>query len=229
MTTSLNKRVIVALDGINRAQALELAGALGREVWGFKVNDLLIEHGVSIISELRKFGPVFADAKVHDIPNTVANSVGRLAAAGADLITIHASGGAKMIEAAAKAKGQARILAVTVLTSIDDQAADSVYGIKARDGVFRLARIAASGGADGVVCSPQELSLFSDPSISALLRVTPGIRPADYGKSDDQSRVSTPEGAIKNGATYLVIGRPITGEKDPVAAARRIEESIIRG
>ena len=223
---NLNKRVIVALDGIDRARALELAAELSAVVWGFKVNDLLVQYGVSILGDLKKFGAVFADAKLHDIPNTVSNSVARLAGAGADLITIHGSGGAKMIEAACKTRDQAKILAVTILTSIDDPTARSVYGVGPRDGVARLAGIAAGAGADGVVCSPEELGLFEAKELNGLIRVTPGIRPADYGKSDDQSRTMTPQAAIAAGASLLVIGRPITGENDPRRAAEAIERSI---
>ena len=226
MGLAAGKKVVVALDGIDRARALELAAELSNVVWGFKVNDLLLQYGVSIISDLKKFGAVFADAKLHDIPNTVSNSVARLAGAGADLITIHGSGGVKMIEAACRGKAQAKILAVTVLTSIDDETSKSIYGVSPRDGVERLAGLALAGGADGVVCSPEELGLFESGRLSSLIRVTPGIRPADYGKSDDQSRVLTPEAAIKRGASLLVIGRPITGEKDPRAAAERIELSV---
>src|SRR5689334_17776634 len=117
----MKDKIIVALDGMTRSEALELATALKGSVWGFKVNDLLIQCGLEIVRELKKFGGVFADPKLSDIPNTVGNSVRVLAAAGADLITVHASASAASLKAAVAEAGPSRILAITVLTSMSDE------------------------------------------------------------------------------------------------------------
>lgn len=222
-------RVIVPLDGISEAEALELAQRLEGHVWGFKVNDLLMQSGLRIITALKAHGHVFADPKLHDIPNTVANGVRRLADVGADLITIHASGGSAMVAAARAASADAKILAVTVLTSMTDADAQAVYTDSAADAVTRLASLAVEAGAHGVVSSPLELpQLAADPTTAAALKVTPGVRPSGYGVADDQRRTRTPAEAVEAGADLLVIGRPITGAADPVQAAVDINQSLNR-
>jgi orotidine-5'-phosphate decarboxylase len=215
MTTQL----IVALDGMNEQESLRLAETLCGEVWGFKVNDLLLQCGVSVVTELKKFGGVFADPKLHDIPNTVGNAVRRLVDVGADLITVHASGGAPMLSEAARQAGPAKILAVTVLTSFDDHTAQSIFRRNAGQAVHDFVALAENAGIHGIVCSPQELNSLKT---SPLLKVTPGVRPSWYGKADDQTRVMTPQEAASCGADYLVIGRPITADSNPLAAVRRI-------
>ena len=220
-------KIIVALDAMNQEQALSMASRLKGEVWGFKVNDLLLECGVSIIKDLSAFGGVFADAKIHEIPNTAKNSVDKLSAAGADLITVHASGGVGMLSAAAEASGSAKILAVTLLTSLTELDSNKIYGNDSADTVKRFIEFAVEGGVEGVVCSPQELPLFQEiEGANSLLRVTPGIRPEKYGVADDQARVATPKLASEAGADFLVIGRPITQAEDPEIAARNIVDSI---
>lgn len=223
----MEKRIIIPLDGMPKEQALELAKKLRDHVWGFKVNDLLLDCGVSIIQTLKAWGKVFADPKLHDIPNTVSNAVKKLGAAGADLITVHASGGAKMIEAAVAEAGEDKILAVTLLTSLSNDDALGIYRRSAEDTVLSLARSAAYAGAYGIVCSPQELLIIGKtPELRTLRKVIPGIRPSWYGSADDQQRTSTPQGAVEAGAHLLVIGRPITGADDPVEAAQRINEEL---
>ena len=223
----MSGRIIIPLDGLTEEQALALAQQLGDSAWGFKVNDLLVQCGVRIVAKLKELGQVFADAKLHDIPNTVANGVCKLDAAGADLITVHASGGLPMMEAAVKAASHAKILAVTVLTSLDHNTVSGIYRRNAEEAVIELAKLALRAGVYGVVCSPQELvALRSDPQFAPLKLVTPGIRPTWFGKGDDQARTSTPRGAIEAGADLLVIGRPITGDSDPRAALQRIEKEI---
>jgi len=202
-------RVIVALDGISEKEALRIAALLKGKVWGFKVNDLLFEDP-KIIRKLKKFGNVFADAKLYDIPNTVANSVRRLSAAGADMITVHASGGVKMMKAAKDNSGHSKILAVTVLTS---------FGGNQKKNVLKLAKEAEKAGVDGIVCSGNELKYLKR---FRLLKVVPGIRPKDYNRKDDQKRTMTPKEAVKNGADYLVIGRPIISSKDPLQILKEI-------
>jgi orotidine-5'-phosphate decarboxylase len=225
--TEATKRIIIPLDGISRQEALKLAAELQGLVWGFKVNDLLVEHGIAIVKELKPFGGVFADAKLHDIPNTVANGAQRLAGAGADLITIHASGGAKMIEMAVKAAAPAGVLAVTVLTSLAEQDAVAIFGKAPHEAVPALARMAKANGACGVVCSPKELSIIGTlPELAGLLKVIPGIRPSWYGAADDQARVESPRVAVESGADLLVIGRPITQHPNPREAAQMVIDEI---
>ena len=220
-------RIIIALDGMDKSAALAMAKLLSPAVWGFKANDLLIDCGLSIISELKWFGHVFADPKLHDIPNTVANSVRKLSAAGADLITVHASGGRAMIKAAVEAKGESRILAVTALTSLTVDDTQEIYRRPPKYTVLDFSNIAAESSVDGIVCSAQELTLFEGyPNLVPLIKVVPGIRPAWYEAADDQNRKSTPQVALENGATYLVIGRPVIRDSDPYQAAMRVNQEI---
>lgn len=204
------QKVIVALDGLTPAGALKIALELKGKVWGFKINDLLYES--DMIHKLKKFGHIFADAKLYDIPNTVAHSVAKLSAAGADFITIHASGGAEMMRAAKRSAGNSRIIAVTRLTS---------FGGNAEKEVLKLTRGAIEANADGIVCSGRELtSLACIRDFLSLIKIVPGIRPKWYKKSDDQVRTITPQKALNFGANYLVIGRPITKSKNPVKALK---------
>lgn len=221
------EHVIVALDSLGRSRSLELARELAGHVWGFKVNDLLLAEGARIVTELKQFGRVFADPKLHDIPNTVGNEVQVLAQAGADLITVHAGGGRDMMREAVAKAGSAQILAVSVLTSFNDQGAQEVFGCEVRGGVRRLVELACRERVHGIVCSPQELDLLREiPVPASCIRVTPGVRPEWYGKKDDQVRTMTPRQAVSAGASLLVIGRPITGDASPRDAAMRIVEEL---
>jgi len=215
--------VAIALDGLAEPDALALARALSGRVWGFKLNDLLLRGGAEIVPRLKRYGGVFCDPKLHDIPNTVANQVRALAEAGADLVTLHASGGLAMLRAARRAcPSGTRLLGVTVLTAMPEDDVRRVYGRDTAAVAEALMRVACEAGLDGVVCSPLELALAdrADPA-RRLLRVTPGVRPAKGApvQGDDQQRVQTPAEALKQGANLLVIGRPITAARDPVAAA----------
>lgn len=201
--------IIVALDGMSQNDALDIARRLKGMVWGFKVNDLLFDD-VKIISKLKKFGKIFADVKLYDIPNTVKNSVEKLSKAGVDIITVHASGGVEMMRAAKRAAGLSKIVGVTVLTS---KAGD------ARHEVLKLAKNIESSGLDGMVCSAYELKFLKN---TKLLKIVPGIRSVWYKTRDDQKRTATPLAALKAGANLLVIGRPITKSKDPVDAIKKI-------
>ena len=225
MGTSDTNKIIVALDKLSSERALELSTALTGKIWGVKVNDLLLSQGASIITRLKETNKVFADPKLYDIPNTVANSVEVLSESGADLITIHASGGQRMIEAALEKKGAAQILAVTALTSFSNEETKACYGEDTRELFIKLSNVAAEAGIDGLVSSAEELEIKPE-SKNKLLRVTPGIRPDWHGGSDDQRRVNTPKQAIQSGASLLVIGRPITEAKDPVAAVERINQEL---
>lgn len=220
-------RLIVALDVSDLTVADHLAGSLASEVGGFKVGlELLMGFGPSAIEKIAGHGlPIFADTKLHDIPNTVEKASRQIADAGARWLTVHASGGREMIEAAVSGMDGSGVLAVTVLTSLDDQGLASI-GFKddMKAQVRRLVAVAEDGGAEGIVCSPLEIADVS--GISDRLAVfTPGVRPSG-SSHDDQVRVSTPREAIAAGADYLVVGRPITNARDPVAAAAAIVTEI---
>jgi orotidine-5'-phosphate decarboxylase len=221
----------IALDLPDPQQALVLVDRLGDTCQWFKVGmELYYSAGNRIVQQLRDRGfNVFLDLKLHDIPNTVAGAVRSASHAGASLLTIHASGGAAMMLAAAdaaSAPGSPRLIAVTVLTSMDTHQLTGI-GIAATpaEQVLRLAHLAQSSGIDGMVCSPEEVSILRKEMGANSLLVVPGIRPvgADIG---DQKRIATPAQAIVQGASLLVVGRPITRASDPIAAARAILEEI---
>ncbi|WP_027285501.1 orotidine-5'-phosphate decarboxylase [Rubritepida flocculans] len=227
-------RLIAALDlpslAAARAMAARLAGAAPVLKLGL---ELFTAEGPPALAALRGAAPVFLDLKLHDIPNTVAGAVRALAPQGAAMLTLHAGGGAAMIAAAreaAESAGAARpiLLAVTVLTSMDDAALRGVGVADApRAQVLRLARLAMAAGADGLVCSPQEVAAIRDALGAGPLLVVPGIRPAGAAKGD-QARTATPEEAVAAGADWIVVGRPITAAPDPAAAARAITASLPR-
>ena len=228
-----NARLAVALDYPDAQQALKLVDTLGNTCQWFKVGmELYYAAGNTIVRELRDRGfYVFLDLKLHDIPNTVAGAVRSATQAGAGLLTLHASGGSAMMAAAAeaaKAPGSPRLLAVTVLTSMD-AAQLTGAGITASpaDQVLRLAKLATQSGIDGFVCSAEEVAAVRATTGPNTLLVIPGIRPAgaDIG---DQKRIATPAQAIAAGASMLVVGRPITQAADPAAAAQAILDEIAK-
>lgn len=225
-------RIIVALDVGSAEEAVAMALDVAPEVGAFKIGlGLLHGPGPATIDALVRLGrPVFADAKLHDIPSQVRTAAYRLGTHGARWVTAHVSGGPAMLEAAAEGlaagsgEAEAGILGVSVLTSLDDADLARV-GIPRSAGqlVSRMASVAATAGCEGLVCSPRELNVVGQAA-PELIRVTPGIRPGDA--DDDQARVATPAEAITRGADWLVVGRPITRAPVPVEAARRINESI---
>jgi orotidine-5'-phosphate decarboxylase len=192
--------------------------------------ELYYAAGNSIVHQLRDRGfNVFLDLKLHDIPNTVAGAVRSATQAGASLLTIHATGGAAMMSAAAEAAsapGSPRLLAVTVLTSMDaNQLAGIGITASPAEQVLRLARLAQASGIDGMVCSAEEVATLRKETAPNTLLVIPGIRPAGSA-TEDQKRVATPAQAIAHGASMLVVGRPITLATDPAQAARAILQEI---
>jgi orotidine-5'-phosphate decarboxylase len=225
-------RLIVALDAPDAERARALVLQLGESVRFYKVGkELFTAVGPEIVRELVGNGKkVFLDLKFHDIPNTVAAAVRSAAALGVSLLTVHASGGAKMLQAAAEAAAQSpakpTVLAVTVLTSLgsEDLEEIGVAGI-AEAQVLRLAALALQSGCGGVVASAQEAARLRQSLGTGFALVTPGIRPAG-ADAGDQTRVVTPEAAIRAGADYLVVGRPITAAPDPSTAARAILREI---
>ena len=224
-------RLAVALDHPDAYQAMKLVDSLGQTCQWFKVGmELYYAAGNDIIRQLRDRGfDVFLDLKLHDIPNTVAGAVRSATKAGASLLTIHASGGPAMMTAAAeaaKAPGSPRLLAVTVLTSMDDaQLAATGITASPADQVLKLAKLARQSGIDGFVCSAEEVAAVRAATGPQTLLVIPGIRSAGAA-IDDQKRIATPSQAIAQGASMLVIGRPITQAKDPASAAEDILSEI---
>lgn len=233
---SADDRIITALDVDSFEKMKAIVEELGDLVSFYKVGmELYYAEGSKTVEWLHGKGKrVFLDLKMYDIPNTVAHGISSVSEPGIDLITIHASGGRAMMEAAVKAADKAernkgirpKILAVTVLTSFDETTWDETGGqLPIASQVLRLAKLAKECGADGVVASPEEAKGIRELCGNNFEIVTPGIRPAFAG-ADDQKRIATPAMAINNGATRLVIGRPIIKADDPKKAVRIILEEI---
>jgi orotidine-5'-phosphate decarboxylase len=231
-------RILVALDVSTPAEALALAQSLRGEVGGFKIGkQLFTAAGPDIVRALTSKGDrVFLDLKFHDIPNTVAGAVRSACGLGVWMVNVHASGGRAMMAAARRAADESAaaggakplVIAVTVLTSLSAADLASV-GVNASpiDQAVRLAGLAQEAGLDGVVASPQETAAIRAACGPDFAIVTPGIRGGGAQSSpDDQQRTLTPAQAIAAGSSYLVVGRPITGAKDPRAAARAIADEI---
>jgi orotidine-5'-phosphate decarboxylase len=241
--------LIVALDFDSLNTALKFAKQVADLVGMFKIgSQLFTAAGPAAIKEISALGPgIFLDLKFHDIPNTVAGAVLSAAAmTGVQLVNVHALGGSAMLHAAAQAVSagvpmgadRPRLLAVTVLTSMDQKAIREVgIGGPPKTRVVKLAKLAKAAGVDGVVASVQEARAIRKACGRDFLIVTPGVRPAtksedgtksggSAAKSDDQARTATPTEAIKAGADFLVVGRPITAAPDPRAAAQSIVDEI---
>ena len=228
----MSNPVFVAIDTPDLSKALALAKSVKPHVGGLKVGlEFISANGPDGIRAMAALGlPVFADVKFHDIPNTVAGAVRAIAGLGVAILNVHAAGGAAMmragLEAARGVDPRTKVIAVTVLTSLDDaDLAATGQMPPAADQVVRLARLAQDCGLDGVVCSAHEIAAIRKACGSGFLLVVPGIRPAGSALGD-QRRVMTPAEAHKAGADILVIGRPITAAPDPAAAAREIAESL---
>lgn len=225
--------VIVALDYPGAEQALALADQLSPELCRLKVGkELFTSAGPSLVEALHKRGfDVFLDLKFHDIPNTVAGALRSAAALGVWMVNVHASGGRRMLEAAVEAVKQSQsqplLIGVTVLTSMsDDDLRELGYSESAQERVLRLCALTHDSGLDGVVCSAQEAPILRERySADELCLVTPGIRLAG-DSAGDQRRVVTPADAMAMGASYLVIGRSITGSPDPLAALERVHTEL---
>ncbi len=226
------ERLVVALDVPTAGEALALARQLRGRVGMFKVGlELFCAEGPGLVRELEALGPVFLDLKLHDIPTTVARALQRLLELDPRLINVHAQGGPAMLEAAAEVVrahrsggGRTELLAVTVLTSLD-RAGLQRTGHAAEPGelALQLARLAHGCGCDGVVCSAWEAAAVRSACGDGFHRLTPGIRPKGQD-TQDQARVMDPAAALAAGATWLVVGRPITHAADPAAAA----EALVR-
>jgi orotidine-5'-phosphate decarboxylase len=225
---SARQRLIVALDFPAAAPALDLAARLEGTCDWFKVGlELYLAAGNSVVESLLRRGhSVFLDLKLHDIPNTVAGAVRSAASSGASLLTVHSLGGPAMLHAAAneaaRLQNPPRLLAVTLLTSMDEPQMRAIgLDSSPQNQVLRLAQMAIAAGVAGVVASPLETAPLRAALGPDALLVIPGIRPAGAA-SDDQRRTATPAATIANGASMLVVGRPITQAADPQAAAQDI-------
>ncbi|MFO0389220.1 MAG: orotidine-5'-phosphate decarboxylase [Alphaproteobacteria bacterium] len=227
--------IICAVDTQDISYASDLASKLEGSVGALKLGlEYFTANGAAGVQHIARHRfPIFLDLKFHDIPNTVAKAIKATAGIDTFMMTVHTAGGRAMLRAAIDAsmevadmtgKERPLIIGVTVLTSLDQDDL-SMVGINSplHDQVKRLADLAESAGLDGVVCSPYEIKLLREHCGDDFTLVVPGIRPAGSAKGD-QKRVMTPREALEEGANYIVIGRPITGEDDPRAAA----ESILR-
>jgi orotidine-5'-phosphate decarboxylase len=222
------QRLIIALDVSSAAAAQKIVAAVGDSALTYKVGmQLYTAAGPQVVRDLVTSGrQVFLDLKYHDIPNTTAAAVREAASLGVSMVTVHASGGGNMLRAATEAARSVNpdlmVLAVTVLTSMDDNDLGKL-GVRGRvvDQVLRLSALALSDGCHGVVASALEASPLRAELGNGFAIVTPGVRPSgtDHG---DQARVATPAEAIAAGATHIVVGRPITAAADPAAEARAI-------
>ena len=235
----LDNRLIVALDVHTMDDVRSLVSTLGDTVTYYKVGmELFYSVGPDVVRWLKGQGKqVFLDLKLHDIPNTVAGGLASLMGLGADIVNVHASGGYTMMKTAATKLHAAaaeqgipcpKIIGVTVLTSMNEDDWKKLGETEPMaDRVTRLAKLAKAAGLDGVVASPQEAAGIREACGDDFLIVTPGVRPSG-ASVDDQSRIATPAQALQNGATHLVIGRPIRAAKDPKTAALAILKEMER-
>jgi len=232
--TDARERLIVALDVSSAAAAQKIVAAVGDSAFLYKVGkQLFTAEGPGIVRDLVASGRrVFLDLKFHDIPNTVAAAVSAAAKLNISMLTVHASGGSRMLsaatEAAAASAGKPLVLGVTVLTSFRDADVQEVgFSGRVVDNVLRLAALARSCGCGGIVTSAKEAAEVRRELGTGFAIVTPGVRPAG-SDAGDQARVVTPAEAIANGASHIVVGRPITSAANPQAAARAIVEEMAR-
>ena len=220
-------RLIVAIDRSSRDEILRLADALHGSVGLLKIGlQAFVSNGRSIVREVQDRGAkVFLDLKIHDIPNTAQHAVAEAVALGAEMVTVHASGGTWMLRACAS--DATLVLGVTILTSLDDAELMRIgFAGSALDNAVRLAKLAQSSGLRGVVASPHEIAAIREACGSELRIVVPGIRP-EGSDAGDQRRTKTPAAAIAAGADFIVVGRPVTDARDPRAAAMAIIDSLV--
>ncbi len=224
----MSNPIYVALDTPILDNAVALAKSINGHVGGLKLGlEFFCANGHHGVHEIQKIGlPIFLDLKLHDIPNTVAKAMQAINVLEPAIVTVHASGGRAMMEDAKAAAGSnTKVVGVTLLTSLDQNDMGKIgYNGSPHDQVERLANLAAEAGLDGIVCSGNEVGAAHKIWKEGYF-VVPGLRPAN-GKAGDQKRTVTPRAARDNGASVLVIGRPITGAENPNAAARSIEATL---
>ncbi|MCD6399931.1 orotidine-5'-phosphate decarboxylase [candidate division WOR-3 bacterium] len=231
------ERLIVALDVGNLDSLKNIIDRLGDNIVYYKIGlELFTALGPTVIQYLKSLGKkVFLDLKLHDIPNTVARAVKAASNFGVDMMTIHTLGGFEMMESAQKAswrvgEGGPKIIGITLLTSLDEAFINDFLEIKRKlkDEVLKLASLALSAGLSGVVSSPQEVKEIKECCGNDFIVVSPGIRPEGYDTMD-HARSATPKEAIKMGADYIVVGRPILNSENPLWSAKKILEDIEDG
>ena len=221
-------RLVVAVDRSSRDDILRTVDALAGAVGTFKLGlQAFIANGPDIVRDVVGRGEkVFLDLKIHDIPNTARHAVAEAAALGASMITVHAAGGAAMLEGCAAAAGGALVLGVTILTSLDQEALLGIgFSGTPEANAVRLATLAKESGLRGVVASPHEIAAIRAACGDGFVILTPGIRPSGADRGD-QRRTMTPRQAVQAGADYLVVGRPVTDAPDARAAAMAIVEEM---
>ncbi len=224
-------RIFCAIDTTDVDAATALAERLVGHVGGIKLGkEFFTAHGPEGVRKVTTCGmPLFLDLKFHDIPNTVAGAVRAALPLKPAVLNVHASGGRAMMEAAAEAAAGADgtlLIGVTVLTSLSDEdVAEIGYAMNAAESVVRLAKLSEASGLGGVVCSPREIEAIRAACGPDFKLVVPGIRPT-WSATGDQKRIMTPADAIRTGADYIVIGRPITAADDPIDAAKRIADEL---
>lgn len=236
--TQVKDRLIIALDTSSEKEALSLVEKLKNHVGFFKVGlELFCACGPKIITHIKDIGnKVFFDGKFLDIPNTISGAVKNMVKHRVDLLNVYMSGGADMLKAARSALLEAaiqcnlkppKLLGVTVLTSLNNNILEKDLKIKTQidEYVLHLAELAIKNNLDGIVCSPNEARSIREKTNKDFLIVTPGVRPA-WADAQDQKRTSTPKEAIANGASHIVIGRPVTSAKDPLEATKKILDEI---
>lgn len=219
VSDGVTHRIVLSLDGKSSTEVYQIVDQTKKLVWGYKVNDLLVEYGLDIIFYLKKQGcRVMADPKLFDIPNTMKNSIGRLLDANVDVTTVHMSAFYQSTPEIAKC-----LAGVTILTTTTLELCDLVYSETIRNMVSQFVYTAIQFNYGYIVCSIGELDLIP---IDKITTIVPGIRPYDYNKPDDQERKATPSEAIQRGADLLVIGRPILNAEDMVFELTKINNEI---
>ena len=224
-----NKKIIVALDSINLYDSKYLIDEIKTQVFAFKIGyDFFLNFGLDGYNQIKnKKVNIFLDLKLHDIPNTIKKGIEVIANLNPYFTTIHITGGDEMQKIANLSKKNVKVLCVSILTSIDSAQAEKYYSEKNINNlVGKFVKNALENKLDGIVCSPLEIELVKKISSGKLIIVTPGIRPENYNKNDDQKRFMSPKEAVNLGANYLVIGRPITQSSNPLLEITSINSSI---
>ena len=224
-----DKKIIVALDSINLYDSKYLVDEIKNQVFAFKIGyDFFFSFGLDGYNQIKnKKVNIFLDLKLHDIPNTIKNGIEAITNLNPYFTTIHITGGDEMQKIANSNKKNVKVLGVSILTSIDSVQAEKYYSEKNINNlVGKFVKNALENKLDGVVCSPLEIELVKKISSGKLIIVTPGIRPENYNKNDDQKRFMSPKKAVNLGANYLVIGRPITQSSNPLLEITSINSSI---
>lgn len=224
----MNEKIILAADDLSIDATIALTEQIGPRVYAVKIHEAYDAVGPGIVVQLQQAGAckIWMDAKLHDIPNTVRLRAKAYAEAGIDIISVHASGGIEMMQAARAGAPKAEIFAITVLTSLTPEEAQVIYGRTVEEEVYALAHLAKEAGVDGVVCSPKEVQMLSrDPKLKGLKLIVPGVRSVGTS-ADDQKRIALPKETLTAGATHLVIGRQITKADDAMQALEALELEI---